>query len=206
MKNLYLRSCVALACAIGLSGCGGSDDGDILLRVNIVGVNKDGLALTLNGGAELPVVANSIVFDFPNLVGVDYDYEIKIAKVPSNVTCELFNGKGKTATFSPPNIAVVCTPKYYNITGTVSGLVAAGLVVANGNDRIEIPANATTFTMTRNGTDGKPLAGANSGQVGDGYTYSLAVLTQPATGTCSIANPVGRMGPADVTNVAITCN
>lgn len=206
MKNLYLRSFVALACAFGLAGCGGSDDGDILLRVNINGLNKDGLTLTLNNGTPVAVVANAIVYDFPSLVGVDFNYEIKVATSPSNATCEIFNGKGRTATFSPNNISVVCTPKYYNVTGTVSGLVADKIVVANGNDRVEIPANATTFTMTRVGTDGKPLAGAGSGQVGDGYPYSLAVFQQPATRTCTIANGVGTMGSADVTNVAIVCN
>ena len=206
MKNLYLRSCVALACAFGLAGCGGSDEGDILLRVNISGVNKDGLTLTLNNGSPVAVLANSVVYDFPTLVGVDFNYEIKVATSPSNATCEIFNGKGRTATFSPNGIGVVCTPKYYNVTGTVSGLVSGAITVANGNDRVEIPANAKTFTMTRVGTDGKPLAGAGSGQVGDGFPYSLAVFKQPPTGNCTISNGVGTMGSADVTNVAIACN
>ena len=205
MKNLYLRSLVALACAFGLAGCGGSDDGDILLRVNIAGLNKDGLTLTLNNGAPVAVLANSIVYDFPSLVGVDFNYDIKVATSPTNVTCEIFNGKGRTATFSPNNIGVVCTPKYYNIKGTVSGLVAGTIIVANGNDRVEISAPATTFTMTRIGTDGKPLAGAGSGQVGDGFPYSLAVFQQAPNRNCTIADGVGTMGSADVTNVKITC-
>lgn len=205
MKNLYLRSCVALACAFGLAGCGGGDEGDIPLRVGISGLTKEGLSLSLNGATALPVLANSIVFDFPALVPVDFNYEIKIASQPSNAKCEIFNGKGRTATFSPRDIAVVCTPNYYNIRGSVSGLVGDGLVVVNGNDQVTIARGATTFTMTRNGTDGKPLAGANSGQVGDGFSYAIGILKQPSTGTCSVTNGVGTMGAADVTNVAITC-
>lgn len=205
MKNLYLRSCVALACAFGLAGCGGGDDGDIGLRVNIAGLTKSGLTLSLNGATALPVTANAIVFDFPALVPVDFNYDIKIVDSPTNAKCEIFNGKGKTATFSPRDINVICTPYYYNVHGTVSGLVSDGLILANGNEQISIPKGATTFTMTRNGVDGKPLAGANSGQVGDGFPYSIGILKQPATGTCSVTNGVGTMGSADVTNVMINC-
>ena len=35
--------------------------------------------------------------------------------------------------------------------------------------------------------------------------YGLAILTQPAGQTCTIANASGIMGAAAISNVAITC-
>lgn len=210
MKNLYLRTSLALACAFGLVACGG-EDASLLLRVGISGVNKDGLTIRNNGGTAYAVPANSAIFDFPDLIPADSDYNVEVVTSPSNAKCSVENGKGKTGQFSPNNIAVKCEINLYNVTGTVTGLKTSGLIVVNGSYRLEIPANATTFTLTKLGTDGKPLAGVGtdgkplSGQVGDGYAYGLTIFQQPAGSTCTIANGTGVMGAGDVTNVIITC-
>jgi hypothetical protein len=201
MKNQFLRTSIALACVIGLVGCGG-DDANLLLRVGISGVNKDGLTIRNNGGAALAVAANSSIFDFPDLIPSDTDYNVEVVTSPSNAVCSVQNGKGKTGQFSPNNIAVVCIINMYNIKGTVTNLKNEGLIVINGSERVTIPANAATFTLTKFGTDGKPT----SGQVGDGYPYGLAIFQQPAGQSCTLTNGTGTMGAADVTNVAIACN
>lgn len=201
MKNQFLRTSLALACAIGLVACGG-EDANLLLRVGISGVNKEGLTIRNNGGAALAVPANSTIFDFPDLIPADSDYNVEVVTSPSNAVCSVSNGKGKTGQFSPNNIAVVCVINMYNVKGTVTGLKTDGLIVINGSERVSIPANATSFTLTKYGTDGKPT----SGQVGDGYPYGLAIFQQPTGATCTLANGTGTMGAADVTNVAITCN
>lgn len=211
MKNLYLRTSLALACAFGLVACGG-EDASLVLRVGISGVNKDGLTIRNNGGAPQAVPANSAIFDFPDLIAPDSDFNVEIVTAPSNAKCEVENGKGKTGQFSPQNIVVKCTINLYNVSGTVSGLKSNGLIVINGSQRVEIPANATTFTMTKRDADGKPLTGLGadlkplSGQVGDGYAYGLTIFQQPTGGVCSIANGTGVMGAGDVSNVIITCN
>jgi hypothetical protein len=202
MKNLTLRTSVALACAIGLLGCGGGD-ANLLLPVSISGVNKEGLTISNNGGPALAVPLGTAVFNFPDLIGTDADFDVKVVTSPSNAKCEVINGKGKTGAYSPNNILVLCTVNPYNVTGTVSGLKTSGLIVINGAERTEIPAGATTFTMTKLGADGK----VTSGQVGDGYAYGLTIYQQPAAGSgvCTIQNGTGTMGAADVTNVKITC-
>ena len=202
MKNLYLRTSVALACAFGLVACGGGDN-NLLLTVAVSGVNKEGLTIRNNGGAALAVPANVGGFNFPDLIAADGNYNVEVVTSPSNATCSVVNGKGKTGAYSPNNIKVVCLVNPYNVTGTVTGLKTSGLIVINGADRTEIPANATTFTMTKYAADGKVA----SGQVGDGYAYGLAIFLQPAAGSgvCTIANGTGIMGAGDVKNVAITC-
>ena len=213
MKNLYLRTSLALACAFGLVACGG-EDATLLLRVGISGVNKDGLTIRNNGGPALAVPANSTLFQFPDLIAPDSDFNVEIVTAPSNAKCEMENGKGKTGQFHPQDIVVRCIINLYNVGGTVSGLKTDGLIVINGGHRVEIPANATSFSLTKRDADGKPLTGFTndgkplSGQVGDSYAYGLTIFQQPAAGSgvCTIANGTGVMGAGDVTNVAISCN
>jgi sugar lactone lactonase YvrE len=80
----------------------------------------------------------------------------------------------------------------YRLGGTVSGLEADGLVLANGDDRLSVQAGATRFTMP------KPvLAGA---------VYSIRVAQQPVGLTCSIAEGNGRMLAHDVPNAVVNCS
>ena len=202
MKNLFLRTGFALACAIGLGACGGGN-ANLVLPVGISGVNKEGLTIRNNGGAAVAVPVGVTTFTFPDRIASDADFNIEIVTSPSNAKCSVINGKGKTGTYSPNNIGIKCDVNPYNVTGTVSGLKTAGLIVINGSERTEIPAGATTFTMTKFGVDGKPT----SGQVGDGYAYGLTIFQQPAVGSggCTLQNGTGTMGAGDVTNVKITC-
>jgi len=202
MKNLFLRSSIAFACALGVVGCGG-EDATLVLQVNIFGVNKEGLTLRNNGGAALAVPLGVSIFQFPDLIAPDSDFNVEFVGQPSNAKCKVVNGKGKAGAFSPNNISVICDVNPYNVTGTVSGLKTAGLIVINGAERTEIPANATTFTMTKLGAKGEVTAG----QVGDGFAYGLAIFQQPAAGSgvCTLENGTGIMGAGDVTNVKISC-
>jgi len=86
---------------------------------------------------------------------------------------------------------VACADQAYTIGGSVSGLTASGLVLANGSDTLTVAANATSFTMPT------PVA----------YTSAYAVVVQsaPAYTTCTIGNGSGTMGTADITNITVTC-
>jgi hypothetical protein len=78
-----------------------------------------------------------------------------------------------------------------SLGGSISGLTAAGLVLANGSDTVSPAANATTFTFPT--------------RVGDGSAYGVTVLAQPAGLTCSVINGAAIMGAADVTSVQVNC-
>lgn len=193
MKSSYLRASAALACAVLLTACGG-DDGQLLLGGQISGVTKPGMVLTNNGGSdyEVPVPANGTgvtPFFFPTLISSDDKYDVRVKSTPTNVDkCELFQNTGR-AGFDVTTIQIACSFKTQALTGTVSNLKNE-LVLVNGSDRVTVPAGATTFAMAR---------------VAQDAPYGVSILTNPAGQSCTIANGVGTMGPADVNNVTVTC-
>jgi N-acetylneuraminic acid mutarotase len=80
---------------------------------------------------------------------------------------------------------------YHSIGGTISGLSAAGLVLANGGDTVTLPSGATSFTF--------PTA------LPSGMNYVVSVTKQPTGEMCQVVNGSGKVGTAAVTNVAVTC-
>lgn len=194
MKSSYLRAGAALACALTLSACGGSD-GNMLLGGQFAGVTKSGLVLTNNGGSDLvinPTSTGSGEFYFPGLVDTDdsYNVQVKPGSLPSNAEkCEAFYNTGRVV-YDVVSIRIICTLKKHELKGTISGLTGANLVLVNGSDKVAVPAGATSFTMTK---------------VDEDAPYGVTVLTQPDNQTCTVANGSGTMGANDVTNVAVTC-
>jgi hypothetical protein len=200
MKSMYLRFCVAMACALGLAACGGNS-GNLLLGGHVIGLTRDGLVVQNNGGTPFPVPANSIVYSFPDLIGNDQKYNVTIQSSPPSAVCTVVNGTGTSGAYSVTSVDITCITKPYDLGGTVSGLDASGLVLVNGSDRQEIPAGATSFTMTRKNADGSYA----SGKVGDGSPYGVTVLTQPAGRSCTVNNGVGTMGAAAVMSIQVNC-
>lgn len=194
MKSSYLRAGAALACALTLSACGGSD-GNMLISGQFAGVTKPGLILTNNGGADLVVTPTNTgtgQFYFPDLADTDdkYDVKVKGTNIPSNVTeCTVTNGTGRVV-YDVTNIYVVCKIRQQDLKGTITGLTGANLVLVNGSDKVAVPAGATSFSMAKINQDAP---------------YGITVLTQPDNQTCTVANGSGTMGATDVTNVAVTC-
>ena len=202
MKKSILCSIVALACGLGLSACGGNDDGELQLYAGLGGVTKEGLTISNKGSAPIKV-APGPTFIFPDLVPIDSNYDITVVTEPPNVevkSCVVNNGKGNTGAFSPQNISIVCIIKTYNLGGEVKGLTAEGLVVNNGAQSVKIAKDATAFSMTT-----PSATNAKIGQVAEGVPYGLTILTQPTGLKCTIANPNGTMPAGPVGNIVITC-
>jgi hypothetical protein len=190
MKSSYLRvGAAALACALGLSACGGSS-GQLLLGGVVSGVTKDSLVLQNNGAHDYTITVSG-PFNFPDLVGVDEQYNVTVKSFPSNVeSCTVTNGSGRSA-FNVNNIGVTCFLKTHDLGGTVTGLGdASGLILVNGADKVPVPAGTTSFSMTK---------------VGEDAPYGITVLTQPAGLTCTVANGTGTMGTSNVSNVSVSC-
>jgi hypothetical protein len=187
-----LRAGIALACALSLSACGGSD-GDLYLTGTANGVTKPGLVLTNNGGSDL-AVDQSGRFQFADLVETDSRYDVRVKSVPTNVEkiedCVVSHGTGR-AVFNVTNIEVNCTIRQWDLGGTVVGLgEASGLVLVNGTNRVEVPANATEFKMAR---------------VSEESPYGVSVLKQPDGRTCAVENGSGIMQAANVANIVVRC-
>jgi len=199
MKSSTLRAvAAALACAMGLSACGGGgSSGQLLLGGLIGGVSKDGLVLQNNGGHDYAPTAAALAasggqFAFPDLLKIDESYDVTVKQMPPNVTkCDVFNGKGRSA-FNVTSVRVICELKTHRLIGTVTGLGnASGLELVNGSDRKKIQPGDTSFEMA---------------QVGEDVPYGITVLTQPTGLTCTVVNGSKTMGTADVSDVVVRCN
>jgi hypothetical protein len=197
MKNSYLRATMAaLACVAGLSACGGSESGQLLLGGRIYGVTKDGLVLQNNGAHDYAPTAAALAasagqFYFPDLISLDDAYNVTVKAIPSNVTvCNVTGGSGRSA-FNVTSVQVVCELKTHALGGTISGLGNdSGLVLVNGSDRKPVDPGKTSFAMD---------------PVGEDVPYGITVLSSPVGKACTVTNGVGTMGTADVANVVVDC-
>jgi uncharacterized repeat protein (TIGR03803 family) len=80
----------------------------------------------------------------------------------------------------------------HTLGGTIRGLTADGLVLANGGAALVIASGAMTFTF--------PTA------IGAGTHFAVSVTSAPIGLTCSVANGTGAMGASNVTQVVVTCS
>ena len=80
----------------------------------------------------------------------------------------------------------------YNVGGSVTGLLASGLIMENNFvDTRAVALGDTRYTMPQ------PLS--------KGQNYDVRLRELPTGQTCRIANSDGVMGMADVVDVAVTC-
>jgi hypothetical protein len=199
MKSSILRAgVVALACALGLSACGGGS-GDLYLTGTVYNVTKDGLVLT-NNGEELAVTSPYTSFQFNNRISTDDQFDIKIKAVPSNVAkiddCVVTNGKARANYYTIAQISVTCKIRQRALTANIVNLTTSGLVIINGADRRDVPAGTTSVAMTPVNEDG---------------AYGVTVLQQPTGQTCTVSGGGngtggGNMGATESTTVTVTCS
>jgi alpha-tubulin suppressor-like RCC1 family protein len=174
---------VQITCATATYSIGGT----------ISGLTGSGLVLQNNGGNNLPISANTTSFVFNGQVASGASYAVTVLTQPSGPNCSIANGSGKVVNSGISNIAINCAGGSFNISATVSGLLANTSVVLqdNAGDNLTISANglATNFNT--------PIA--------TGGAYAVTVLTQPSGATCTAgSNASGKVAGADI-NVAVTC-
>jgi hypothetical protein len=199
MKSSILRAgVVALACALGLSACGGGS-GDQYLYGTVYNVTKDGLVLQNNGGNDTNVVYPYTSFQFSNRVSTDDQFNITVKSVPSNVEkiedCVVSNGKARANFYTVGQISVTCKIRQRALTVKIDNLTTSGLVIINGADRHDVPANTTTVSMAKVNEDG---------------AYVVKVLQQPTGQSCSVSGGgsgvgSGIMTATEDTTVTVTC-
>lgn len=199
MKSLYLRSGLALLCAVILSACGGNGSGDLPLTGTITGLTKSGLVLiNKSNGEKLPIASGLVNFQFTKLVANDEQFDIQIDTPPTGAKCEIFNGTTKANVYTYNRIAVVCAANPWTLGGNVLGLTGKGLVVANGADTVAVLPSATP---------GAGVFFTFPSKVGDGYPFGASVLVQPAGQTCSVnpRNNPGTMPGSDALDLEVDC-
>ncbi len=117
-------------------------------------------------------------------------YNVTVKTNPAGQTCTVANGSGTVASANVTNVAVTCTTNTYSIGGSVSGLSGTVVLQDNGGDDLSVSANGAFAFATKLPT---------------GAAYDVAVKTNPAGQTCTVANGSGTVGSANVTNVAVSC-
>ncbi len=195
MKNLYLRSCVALLCATSLVSCGGGS-GSVLVGGTVTGLTKTGLTLTNNNGPELAIAPGTgganVTFSFPQLIETDGNYNVQVKQQPSAAVCtpRVNTNVGK-GTSNVGTVFVDCVTKTYALNANVTGLGSDSVILTNGG--------TNDLVVAANGTSTFPV------QVADGAPYTVTVKKQPADKTCSVTNGAATM-PSAAATIAVTCS
>jgi hypothetical protein len=188
---MYLSAAAALLCAAGLAACGGSGNGSMGLGAQVYGLDRSGLVLQNNGGDDLAVTGAGTWY-FKTLLPPDSAFNVTIKTTPDHVKCTLANNTGKINYYSYQQTIVSCNPDPFVLGGTVTGLKAEGLVLANGSLTVGVAAGGTG-------------AWEFGSKINNGAVYGVTVLAQPAGQTCTVTNAVGTMPPRDVRDVTVTC-
>jgi hypothetical protein len=155
----------------------------------VSGLTGTGLVLQDNGGNNLAVSASGS-FTFSTAVASGAAYSVTVLTQPTGQSCTVTSGSG-TASANVTNVQVTCSTTTYTIGGTISGLTASGLVLADGSQTVSPVSGATSFAF--------------STAVASGSSYSVTVKTQPSGETCSVTNGSGTTS-ANVSNVQVTCS
>lgn len=151
----------------------------------------DTLSIMDNGGDVLAVTANG-TFTFATKLNSGSAYSVTVSAQPASPAqgCAVSNGSG-TATADVTSVTVTCTTGAYTLGGTISGLAASGLVLAESTQTVSPASGATSFTFPKTLTSGD--------------TYSVTIQTQPSGEGCSLANGSGKVGSSNITNLTVTC-
>lgn len=161
----------------------------------VSGLLGSGLVLQNNGADDLSVPFSQGTFTFASAVTDGAAYAVTVKAQPSAPaqTCVVTGGAGTVAGADVLNVGIDCVvDDYYTVGGTVSGLASGETIVLRNN-------SGDDLTLTSDGTF------TFSAPLPDLSTYRVTVRIQPADQLCSIANGVGRVYGANVTNIEVYC-
>jgi 6-phosphogluconolactonase (cycloisomerase 2 family) len=192
----WSKGCVLLT-LLAASGC--NDDKDPApappapAATFTVGGSVSGLTgsvtLANNGGDARTVSANG-GFTFATALTSGSAYSVTITSQPANQTCTVTSGSGNVAG-NVSNVAVACVTNTFSVGGTVTGLAGSVTLTNNGGDARTVNADGA-FTFATSLTNGA--------------AYAVAVGTQPANQTCTVASATGNIAAANVASIAVTCS
>jgi serine/threonine-protein kinase len=156
---------VAVSCTTNTYTIGGT----------ISGLNESGLVLQNNGGDGLTVNSGSTTFTFSAPIAYGATYDVTVSSQPTGATCSVGSGTG-TATSNVTNVSVTCTANTFTITGSASGLTAAGLKLqfyTGGQPLSVIPVASGSASFTYS-------------SVPYGTNIAMTVAAQPGWEKCTV--------------------
>lgn len=168
---------VSVNCTTNMYSVGGTISG---LSGQVVLQNSGGDNLSLSGDGA---------FTFATPVAEGASYTVTVLTQPVGQTCTASQNTG-TVTGAVTSVSVVCSTHVHTVGGMISGLSGQVVLQNNGGDSVTRSIDGA-FTFAT------PVA--------EGSSYTVTVLTQPASYLCTVSNGSGVVGSADITNVNITC-
>lgn len=158
---------------------------------SLVGLITDGLVLA-SGSSTLARSSTDTTFAFGGFASGS-TYSITVQTQPLGLECTVENGTGQVGTADVSSVRVACVALTYAVSGTVEGLVSAGLVLSNNAaDLTTVPSLATSFQFVT------PVA--------FGAAYDVEVLEQPTGANCLVANGSGTVGAGPVNDIEVVCS
>jgi len=202
MKSSFLRAGLALLSGVILSACGGSN-GSLALSgsVNYNGATSSTVVLTNKSNSDkltLTIAPGSNTFVFGKLLATDEKFDVVVETLPVGATCTSTEASGTASYYTVYRVAITCTANPFTLGGTVKGLTATGLVLANGSDTTAVLPSATA---------GADVSFKFPTKVANTALYGVTVLSQPAGQTCTVnsaLNP-GTMPSADQLGLVVNC-
>src|SRR6202008_1068062 len=113
---------------------------------SISGLTASGLVLA-DGTSTVAVPSGATSFTFGDVVTSSAPYAISVQAQPSGLTWSVANGTGTTPAANVTNVVVTCSGQSYTVGGTVTGLTASGLVLANGSDTLNVASGAGSLPI-----------------------------------------------------------
>ena len=182
--------CTALCVAFVLAACGG---GGAQIGGTVSGL-ASGATVTLqdNGSDTLDVTANG-AFTFATDIDGNGNYDVTILTQPAGQSCTVTNGQGLVdATADPVSNVIVSCVTTASVAGVVSGLApGTSVTLSDGTQVLSVAANG---------------AFAFPGLLANGTAYAVTIATQPAGGSCVIANGTGIVSGATPIPVQVSCS
>lgn len=127
------------------------------------GLMGTGLVLA-NGADTLSPASGASNFTFGQQVASGATYAVSVQTQPANATCAVSNASGSIVAATVTNVQVSCTANTFQVGGTISGLAASGLILANGTNTVSPAANATSFVF--------------SARIATGSSYRVSIAQQ----------------------------
>ncbi|TVQ27207.1 MAG: choice-of-anchor D domain-containing protein, partial [Wenzhouxiangella sp.] len=160
----------------------------------VSGLEGSGLVLSLDDVETLSIAASGA---FTFLAELDHGtaWSVSVETQPAGPaqTCSVSNGSSPGITGDVDNISVVCSTDAFEISGTIAGLTASGLVLnLNGSESLPLGAGSTSFQF--------------ADAVADGSDYLVRVETQPDGQWCEVSDGQGTVSGGPVEDVRVSCS
>ena len=164
----------------------------------VSGLTGSGLVMSDNGTDDLRIPGDGpFTFVTPIQTGDGYDVEVVSQPTSPAETCTVNNGSGSVFRTPVTNVAVICQPNLYTVSGSVSGLTGAGLVLSIIGS---FPPSPPLGPISANGpfTFSAPI-------LATGANFLVMVVSQPANQTCVIPVNSGTISGASVNSISVIC-